>query len=188
MEVQQRHFEQELEQLRSKLLAMSALVESAVSHSITAVVLKDRKLEDRKLAKEVIHNEDRVDRMEIEIDEQAIRLLLLRQPMASDLRLITAAIKINNDLERMGDLAVNTAQRALALMDEPAVPSLIDIPHIAALVQNMVRKSLDAFVAKDAALAQSVLWSDDAVDGLRDAFFRELIGFMQCEPNHISQG
>jgi phosphate transport system protein len=183
MEVQPRHFDQELEQLRSKLLAMSALVESALSHSITAVVQKDRKL-----AEEVIQNEDRVDRMEIEIDEQAIRLLLLRQPMASDLRLITAAIKINNDLERMGDLAVNTAQRALALMDEPAVPSLIDIPHIAALAQNMVRKSLDAFVAKDAALAQSVLWSDDAVDALRNAFFHELISFMQREPNRISQG
>jgi phosphate transport system protein len=183
MEVKQSHFEQELEQLRGKLLEMSALVESAVAHSITAVVQKDRKL-----AEEVVQNEDRIDRMEIEIDEQAIRLLLLRQTMASDLRLITATIKINNDLERMGDLAVNTAQRALALMDEPVLQSLIDIPHIAALVQSMVRKSLEAFVSKDAALAQSVLASDDAVDALRTAFFHELISFMQRQPNHIPQG
>jgi phosphate transport system protein len=178
----ERHFEQELEQLKSKLLAMSALVESAVYRSITAVVQKDRKL-----AEEVLQNEARVNRMEIEIDEHAIRLLALQQPMASDLRLITAAIKINTDLERMGDLAVNIAKRALSLMDEPVLPHLIDIPHIAALVQNMVRKSLDAFVCKDAALAQSVLSSDDAVDALRSAFSHELISFMQREPNHIPQ-
>ena len=183
MEVEKRHFEQELEQLKTKLLIMSALVESAVFRSITAVVQRDRKM-----AEEVIQNEVRVDRLEIEIDEQAIRLLALRQPMAGDLRLITSAIKINNDLERMGDLAVNTAQRALALMDEPVSPGLIDIPHIAALVQNMVRKSLDAFIAKDAALAQSVLSSDHAVDALKNAFSRELISFMQREPNHIQQG
>ena len=178
----ERHFEQELEQLKSKLLAMSALVESAVYHSITAVVHKDREL-----AEEVLLNEARVNRMEIEIDDQAISLLALQQPMASDLRLITAAIKINTDLERMGDLAVNIVKRALSLMDEPVVPHLIDIPHIAALVQNMVRQSLDAFVSKDATLAQSVLSSDDAVDALRSAFSHELISFMQREPNHIPQ-
>jgi phosphate transport system protein len=178
----ERHFEKELEQLKSRLLAMSALVESAVYQSVTAVVQKDRKL-----AEEVLQNEGRVNRMEIEIDDQAISLLALQQPMASDLRLITAAIKINTDLERMGDLAVNIAKRALSLMDEPAVPHLVDIPHIAALVQNMVRKSLDAFVSKDAALAQSVLSADDAVDALRKAFFHELISFMQREPNHIPQ-
>jgi phosphate transport system protein len=171
-----------LEQLKSKLLAMSALVESAVYRSTAAVLQKDRKL-----AEEVLQNEARVNRMEIEIDEHAIRLLALQQPMAGDLRLITAAIKINTDLERMGDLAVNIAKRALSLMDEPVVPHLIDIPHIAALVQNMVRQSLDAFVSKDAALAQRVLSSDDAVDALRNAFFHELISFMQGAPNHIPQ-
>src|SRR6516165_8140826 len=180
--IQYRHFDQELEQLKSKLLAMSALVESAVYRSITALVQKDRKL-----AEEVLQNEARVNRMEIEIDNQAISLLALHQPMASDLRLITAAIKINTDLERMGDLAVNIVKRALSLMDEPVVPRLIDIPQIAALVQNMVRHSLDAFVSKDAALAQSVLSSDDAVDALRSAFSHELITFMQGEPNHIPQ-
>src|SRR6516162_2721218 len=171
--IQIRHFDQELDQLKSKLLAMSALVESAIYRSITAAVQKDRAL-----AAEVLQNEARVNRMEIEIDDQAISLLALQQPMASDLRLITAAIKINTDLERMGDLAVNIAKRALSLMEEPVVPNLIDIPHIAALVQNMVRQSLDAFVSKDAALAQSVLSSDDAVDALRSEFSHELISFM----------
>ena len=123
-----------------------------------------------------------MNRMQIEIDDQSITLLALQQPMASDLRLITAAIKINTDLERMGDLAANIEKSALSLMDERVVPHLIDVPHIAALVQNMVRKSLDAFVSKDAALAQSVLSSDDAVDALRSAFFDELISFMQREP------
>jgi phosphate transport system protein len=181
--LQLRHFDQELEQLKSKLLAMSALVESSVYRSITAAVEKDRAL-----AAEVLHNEARVNRMEIEIDDQAISLLALQQPMAGDLRLITSAIKINNDLERMGDLAVNIAQRALALMDEPMVQPLIDIPHIGALVQNMVRKSLDAFVTKDAELAQSVLTSNDAVDNLPTAFFHELLSFMQRKPTHVAQG
>jgi phosphate transport system protein len=180
---QLRHFDQELEQLKSKLLAMSALVESAVYRSITAVVQKDRKL-----AEEVLQSESRVNQMEIEIDDQAISLLALQQPMAGDLRLITSAIKINTDLERMGDLAVNIAQRALALMDDPVVQPLIDIPHIGGLVQSMVRKALDAFVAKDAELARSVLASDDAVDNLRTAFFHELISFMQREPGNIPQG
>ena len=180
---QLRHFDQELEQLKSKLLAMSALVESAVYRSITAVVQKDRKL-----AEEVLQSESRVKQMEIEIDDQAISMLALQQPMAGDMRLITSAIKINTDLERMGDLAVNIAQRALALMDDPVVQPLIDIPHIGGLVQSMVRKALDAFVAKDAELARSVLASDDAVDNLRTAFFHELISFMQHEPGNIPQG
>jgi phosphate transport system protein len=179
---QTRHFDQELEQLKSKLLAMSALVESAVYRSITAVVHKDRKL-----AEEVLQNEARINQMEIEIDDQAIRLLALQQPVAVDLRLITAGLKINNDLERMGDLAVNIAERALSLIDEPPVDALVDIPDIGALVQNMVRKALDAFVARDAEMAQSVLTSDDEVDSLRTTFFHELISFMQREPQNIPQ-
>jgi phosphate transport system protein len=182
VEGQKRHFEQELDQLRSKLLAMSALVESAVYYSIAAVVDKDRKL-----AEEVLQGEARVNRTEIEIDEHAISLLALHQPVAGDLRLITAALKINTDLERMGDLAVNIAERALSLLDEPVMPQVVDIPQISALVQNMVRKSLDAFVSKDATAARSVLLSDDAVDALRSAFFQELISFMRREPNQITQ-
>jgi|KBSMisStandDraft_5_1062788.scaffolds.fasta_scaffold39823_3 phosphate transport system protein len=177
---QHRHFQQELEELKDKLLAMSGLVESAVSRSITAVVQKNRKL-----AEEVLQNESFVNQMEIEIDNQAISLLALHQPMAGDLRLITAALKINTDLERIGDLAVNIARQALDLIGEPAARPLIDIPHIGRLVQSMMRTALDAFVAKDADLARKVLASDDAVDDLRTAFMRELITVMQREPEKI---
>jgi phosphate transport system protein len=177
-----RHFVEELEQLKSKLLEMSSLVESAIYRSITAVVQKDESL-----AHEVLKNEGRINQIEIEIDEFAISLLALQQPMAQDLRFLVASLKINNDLERMGDLAVNIANRALSLLNEPIVKPMIDIPHIAALVQSMVRKSLDAFVSRDADLARSVLASDDGVDDLRNASFHELISFMEQDPRNIRQ-
>ncbi len=177
-----RHFDQELEELKIKLLDMSSLVETAINRSIAAVVEKDRAP-----AEEVLRNEARINQMEIEIDDLAIRLLTLRQPMAVDMRLITAAMKINNDLERMGDLAVNIADRAIDLIQEPVIKPMVDIPHIAALVQSMVRKALDSFVARDPELARSVLASDDAVDDLRTASFHELISYMQKSPRSIPQ-
>lgn len=177
-----RHFVEELEQLKSKLLEESALVESAIYRSVLAVVQKDEAL-----ANEVLKNEIRVNEIEIEIDDVAVSLLALQQPMATDLRFIIAAIKINNDLERMGDLAVKIAERALSLLHEPIVKPMIDIPHIAALVQSMVRKSLDALVTRDADLARSVLASDNAVDDLRNASFHELISFMERDPGNVRQ-
>jgi phosphate transport system protein len=177
-----RHFQQELDELKAKLLEMSALVESAIYRSVQGVVEKN---ED--LAQQVIRNETRVNLLEIEIDDMAIGLLALQAPMAIDLRLITAAIKINNDLERMGDLSVSMAESALALIKEPVIRPLIDIPHIAALAQGMVRKALDAFVNRDPELARSVLASDDAVDNLRTANYHELISFMESNPGQIPQ-
>ena len=177
-----RHFEQELDLLKAKLLEMSALVESAVYRSVQGVVEKNEEL-----AQQVLKNEARINQLEIEVDNLAISLLALQQPMAQDLRLVTAAIKINNDLERMGDLSVSIAQSALALMREPVIRPLIDIPHIAGLVQSMVRKALDAFVSRDAELARSVLASDDAVDNMRTASYHELISFMENNPEHIAQ-
>ena len=178
-----RHFVEELEQLKTKLLEMSSLVESAIQRSISAVIQKDRSA-----AEEVFRNEARINEIEIEIDEFAINLLALQQPMAADLRLIVAALKINTDLERMGDLSVNIAQRATSLMEEPVIKPMIDIPHIAGLVQSMVRKSLDAFVTRDADLARSVLASDDAVDSLRTACYHELVSFMEKDPQNIQAG
>src|SRR5450755_2099720 len=151
-----RHFIEELEQLKTKLLEMSAIVESSIQRSISAVTQKDRNA-----AEEVFRTESRINAIEIEIDEFAINLLALNQPMAADLRLIVAALKINTDLERMGDLAVSIAERALSLMGDPVVQAQVDIPYIGGLVQSMVRKALDAFVTKDAELARSVLVSDD---------------------------
>ncbi len=175
-----RHFVEELEHLKTKLLEMSSLVESAIQRSISAVTQKDRSA-----AEQVFRNEARINEIEIEIDEFAINLLALQQPMAADLRLIVAALKINTDLERMGDLSVNIAQRALSLMEEPVIKPMIDIPHIAGLVQSMVRKALDAFVTRDADLARSVLASDDAVDSLRTACYHELVSFMEKDPQNI---
>jgi len=177
-----RHFERELDQLKAKLLEMSALVESAVYRSVQGVVEKNHEL-----AEQVLKNEARINQLEMEIDDQAISLLALQAPLAADLRLVTAAIKINNDLERMGDLSVSIAQSALALMKEPVIRPLIDIPHIAGLAQGMVRKALDAFVNRDAELARSVLASDDAVDNMRTASYHELISFMESNPQQISQ-
>jgi phosphate transport system protein len=177
-----RHLEQELEKLKAKLLEMSALVESAIYRSVQAVVEKNEEL-----AQQVLHNEARVNQLEIEIDDTAISLLALQAPLATDLRLITAAIKINNDLERMGDLSVSTAQSALALVREPVIRPMIDIPLIAKLAQSMVRKALDAFVNRDPDMARSVLASDDAVDNMRTASFHELMSFMEKNPQQIPQ-
>jgi phosphate transport system protein len=177
-----RHFVQELEQLKAKLLEMSALVESAVYRSVQGVVERNDEL-----AHQVLKNESRINQLEIEIDDMAISLLALQAPLATDLRLVTAAIKINNDLERMGDLSASIAQSALALIKEPLIRPLIDIPHIAGLAQGMVRKALDAFVNRDAELARSVLASDDAVDNMRTASYHELVSFMESNPQQIPQ-
>ena len=177
-----RHFEQELEKLTGKLLEMSALVESAVYRSVQGVVEKNQEL-----AEQVLKNETRVNQLEIEIDDMAIGLLALQAPLAADLRLITAALKINTDLERMGDLSVSIAQSGIALIREPVIRPLIDIPHIAGLAQGMVRKALDAFVHRDPELARSVLASDDAVDNMRTASYHELISFMENNPGQVSQ-
>jgi phosphate transport system protein len=175
-----RHFIEELEELKTKLLEMSSLVEAAIQRSISAVILKDRGA-----AEEVFKNEARINTIELEIDELAINLLALHQPMAADLRFIVAVLKINTNLERMGDLSVNIAESATSLIEEPVITPMIDIPHIAGLVQSMVRKSLDAFVTRDVDLARSVLASDDAVDSLRTVCYQELVSFMEKHPQNI---
>jgi len=161
---------------------MAGLVESAIHKSVLSLVECDEAQ-----AQDVLRNEARINQLEIEIDDFTVGLLALYQPMAKDLRFLTAAIKINSDLERMGDLAVNIVERALSLMQQPPVKPLIDIPQMAKLVESMVRRSLDAFVKRDSELARAVLLSDDAVDDLRDAIYRELIGFMKRDPDTISR-
>ena len=177
-----RHFEEELENLRNRLLEMSGLVEDSVYRSIQSLIEKDEAA-----AQQVLQNEARINRMEIQIDELATSLLARVQPMATDLRFITAAIKINNDLERMGDISVNIVRRTLALMREPVPKEFVDIPHMATIAQSMIRKSLDAFVRKDAELARSILTSDDVIDQLRDSVYEELIGLMERDPTTVRQ-
>ena len=178
-----RHFEEELDYLRSRLLVMSGLVEDSVYRSVLTLTEKDPQQ-----AQKVLQNEAEINRMEIEIDDLATQLLALQQPMATDLRFLTSAIKINNDLERMGDLAVNIVERALSLLSEPLMTRLVDIPLMADRVQSMIRKCLDAFVKKDPDLARSVLTSDDAVDDLCGSIYAELIGYMERDPKLVRQG
>ena len=178
-----KHFLEELSDLKHRLLEMGGLVESAIYRSVLAVVEKDAEQ-----AQQVLKNEARINQMEIEIDEFATRLLATQQPMAADLRFLTAAIKINSDLERMGDLAVNIVERALSLMHESVIRPAIDIPQMAKLTESMVRKSLDSFVRGDADLARTVLLSDDAVDDLRDIIYEELIRFMEKNPDNVRPG
>jgi len=161
---------------------MSALVEDSVYRSVLSLADKDPQQAQR-----VLQNEAGINRMEIEIDDLATRLLALFQPMARDLRFLTSAIKINTDLERMGDMAVNITERSLTLMKEPAIRPLIDIPKIAELAQGMVHNALDAFAERDADLARQVLRSDDEVDRLRDAVYDELLEFMQEESGTINR-
>ena len=177
-----RHFEEELDNLRNHLLEMSGLVEDSVYRSIQSLIEKDEVA-----AQQILQNEAIINRMEIQIDELATSLLARVQPMATDLRFITAAIKINNDLERMGDISVNIVRRTLALMREPISKELVDIPHMATIAQSMIRKSLDAFLRKDAELARSILTSDDVIDQLRDSVYEELIGLMERDPTTVRQ-
>src|ERR1700684_1142900 len=174
------HFREELDEMQSRLLEMAGLVESAIDKSVNALLQRDEQS-----AKEVLWKEALINQKDIEIDEYATRLLALYQPMARDMRFLTAVIKINGDLERMGDLAVNITQRALSLMRDPPVRPLIDIPKMANLAEAMVRRSLDALVKRDEELARSVLLSDDEVDRLRDAVYKELVAFMQEERTTI---
>ena len=176
-----RHFAIELEELNHKLLEMAGLVESAINRSVRSMVDQDRGL-----AEQVIRDEPKINSMEMEIDGMVTRLLALRQPVARDLRFLTAALKINTDLERMGDLAQHIAERSLSLMHHPLVKPMVDIPSMAVLVQSMLLNCLDAFVKGDEALARAVLLADDEVDRLRDAVYTELLGTMQRDPTVVS--
>jgi phosphate transport system protein len=175
-----RHFAVELEELNQALLAMGALVESSIHCSVQALVNRDERM-----ARRVIEDEIRINQMELDIDARVTRLLALNQPVAGDLRLLIIALKINTDLERMGDLAVNIAERAISLAKVPLVKPLIDTPRMASLVEDMLHNSLDSFVKRDAALAATVLPADDEVDSIRDNIYSELLEVRQSNPTVV---
>ena len=175
-----RHFAVELEELNQALLGMGALVESSIHCSVQALVNRDERM-----ARRVIEDEVRINQMELDIDARVTRLLALNQPVAGDLRLLIIALKINTDLERMGDLAVNIAERAISLAKVPLVKPLIDTPRMASLVEDMLHSSLDAFVKRDVALAEKVLPADDEVDSIRDNIYSELLEVMQSNPSIV---
>src|SRR5438477_6039610 len=175
-----RHFHEELDALKQTLLAMGGLVEDQIRRVMRALVERDDEQ-----AKEVIARDREVNAYENEIDEKCVELLALHQPAAGDLRFLTTAMKIVTDLERIGDQAVNIAQRSLELNNEPQLKPYIDLPVMAERAQRMVKESLDAFVARDTALARQVCSEDAAVDALKEQIFRELLTLMMADPRTI---
>ena len=178
----QRHFEEELTRLKEKILKMGALVEAQIASSIKALVERDTAL-----ARQTIQNDHQVNAMDVEIDEECIRLLALYQPAARDLRFITTAMKITTDLERMSDLSEDICERAVELAEEPLLKPYIDIPRMAQAAQKMVRETLDAFVNKDAALARKVCSEDQFIDDLTHQIFRELLSYMVEDQTTITR-
>jgi phosphate transport system protein len=176
----QRHFHEELEALKQTLLAMGGLVEDQIRRVMAALLEHDSAL-----AQEVIDRDRQVNAYDVEVDEKCVELLALHQPAAGDLRFITTAMKIVTDLERIGDQAVNIAQRALELNREPQLKPYIDLPRMAERSQRMVKESLDAFVARDTELARQVCAEDSEVDALKEQIFRELLTFMMEDARTI---
>ena len=180
--MERQHFEDELQALKNRLLGMGALVEDRVHRAVHALI--DRNIEE---AERVIAADQDVNSLQIEIDDRCLKLLALQQPMATDLRLITAAMKINADLERIGDQAVNIAENAVKILPQPLLKPLIDIPRMAEIAERMTRDALDSFVRRDPELARDVLRRDDAVDQLKDQVFRELLTYMMADPGTIQR-
>jgi phosphate transport system protein len=176
------HFQQELNKLKESLLQMAGLAERAISNAVEALVKRDTALAERTIAED-----EKINHMEIVIDDWCLKLLALHQPMAADLRFITSAMRINTELERIGDQAVNIAERVISLNQEPQLKPYIDIPRMAEITQSMVKDVLDAFVNGDAKLARSVCERDDRVDGLNDQVFRELLTYMMADSKTITR-
>lgn len=173
----ERYFDSELEELHKDILKMGALAQEAIFKSVEA--LKNR---DKKQAMDVITADKKIDELELAIDEKCIDLIARYQPMAKDLRFITTGMKINAELERVADLAVDISQRVLELADKPLLKPLIEIPKLSSIAQNMIRDSIDSFVRRDVILAKKVVLSDIEADNLRDIVSNELINdYMRCD-------
>jgi phosphate transport system protein len=175
-----RHFQADLELLKTRLLEMGGLAEERVRTIVDALVSGDRDAVNR-----VLEGDRPINQLHIEIDNRCFTLLALHQPMAVDLRAIVSAVKINTDLERVGDLAINIAEAVVRYMRNPPVKELIDIPRMGSIAQSMLRDALDAYVRRDTELAQSVLDCDDELDALKTQVFRELLTYMLQDPTTI---
>ena len=179
----ERHFDEELAKLKNAILKMGAMTENSIANSIEAL-----KRLDKATANKVISDDKVIDAMELEIDEECLDLLALRQPMAYDLRFITMAKQITTDLERIADLAVDIAQRVIEMIGEPLLKPLVDIPKLALLAQKMVKGALDSFVKEDATLAETIILLDSEADALRNLVQKELINdYMMKDPSAIKR-
>jgi len=173
-------FDEELRTLRERVLKLGFMVENAIRDSVKALVERDSDL-----AREVIKRDHLINAQDVAIDEECVRLIALRQPMARDLRFITTTMKITTDLERMGDLAVNIAERTIELNEEPLLKPFVNIPKMAEISQSMVRDALDSFVTGCSRLPYEVIKRDDEVDDLTVRNFEELLSFMVQDPKII---
>lgn len=173
-------FDEELSALKEKVLKLGSMVEAAIRDSVRSLIGRDSDL-----AREVIRNDHLINAMDVEIDEECVRLIARRQPMARDLRFITTAMKITTDLERMGDLAENIAERAIELNEEPLLKPYVNIPIMAEIAQEMVKDALDAFVVGCTRLPYEVIKRDDEVDELTVKNFNEMLFIMIQDPRLI---
>ncbi len=179
----ERHFDASLRELKEQLVSMAGLVELAIEAATEALQKRDRE----KIA--LVHDiERRVNAAHIAVDNSCVKLLAMQQPLAADLRLIVATIKINTDLERMGDQAVNIAHNTERYIQGEPLKPLVDLPRMFEEARVMVRETLDSFVRTDAALAREVLRRDDIVDGLKNKIFRDVLDHIKAKPEHIEQG
>jgi phosphate transport system protein len=177
-----RHYENELQELKQEILYLGATVEEMIANALKSLVQRDSDL-----ARRVIKTDRTVDAAEMAVDHLCLNILALRQPAGSDLRFVATALKMVTDLERIGDLAVNLAERALELNQEPPLKPYIDIPRMGQAVTTMLHQALDAFVNGNVDLAREVLAADDAVDALHVQLFRELLTYMIEEPKNVSR-
>ena len=178
-----RHFDEELNEIRTKLLEMGGKVEQMISNALKSLVERDTEL-----AEKTIRFDHEINALEMEIDEKCLHLLARRQPAARDLRFVTLALKIVTDLERIGDQCANICKRAKELNQEPPLKPYIDLPRMAQAASNMVQEALDAFVRGDDELAMKVCRDDQQVDDLNEQIQRELLTFMLADPSTISRG
>jgi len=178
----ERHFDRDLNLLKEKLITMAGLTESNIQLSVK--ILVERNETSHGL---ISQQEQKINALQVEIDNFCLKLLALHQPVAFDLRFITSAMRISAELERIGDQAVNITQSALELIKQPLLKPLVDIPKMAALVQSMVKDSLDSFVRQDSVLARDILKRDDQIDNYKEQIFRELLTFMLQDPTTISR-
>ncbi|MGI1691145.1 phosphate signaling complex protein PhoU [Thermoanaerobacter uzonensis] len=176
------HFEKELEELHYDVLKMGSLVEEAIANAIASLVNHDTEL-----AQKVIDDDDRIDKMEVEIDNKCAKIIVTQQPIARDLRIVLTGLKIVTDLERMADHAVDIAKTTLRIAHQKYIKPLIDIPRMAEIVREMVKMSLDSYVRQDLELARAIGEKDDIVDALYKQVFRELLTYMMEDPRNIDQ-
>jgi len=177
-----RHFEQQLQELLQKIVLMASMVESMIAAAVRCLVERNESY-----AKEVYEKEREVDRLEMDVDDMAVKLTALQQPMAADVRFLFMASRIASELERIGDQAINIVQNAKHILGQPPLKPLVDLPIMAEFAQKMVRDSLTALVERDVDLAEQVLEVEQKVDAFRDQVFRELLTYMMADPGTIQR-